>query len=147
MGTAKFSPGVRLSSVDVFVLVAGTAGVASASTMTWWYGLVSGFVLAHFFLFCNVFRVSRPLELLWAGAFVTLVVTTILWNVPGWWPTTLGSVCVAALVVAVEMRKPSYHGVGWRRINPGLPDWWEARATKVKGAGPETPLDANCKLK
>ena len=98
MGAAKFSPGVRLSSVDVFVLVAGTAGVAAASTVTWWYGLLSGIVLAHFFLFCNVFRVSRPLELLWAGAFVTLVAPTILWNVPGWWPTTLGSVCVAALV-------------------------------------------------
>jgi hypothetical protein len=25
------------------------------------------------------------------------------------------------------MWKPSYHGVGWQWINPGLPTWWESR--------------------
>jgi hypothetical protein len=77
-------------------------------------------------LFCNVFRVARPLELLWADVFVVLAGATILWGVPGWWSTTLGSVCVAALAIAVEMRKPSYHGVGWQRINPDLRAWWNA---------------------
>jgi hypothetical protein len=24
------------------------------------------------------------------------------------------------------LKKPSYHGVGWRCINPELPAWWEA---------------------
>ncbi|MGL4419229.1 MAG: hypothetical protein ACRCZF_01065, partial [Gemmataceae bacterium] len=67
------------------------------------------------------FRVSRPLELLWAGAFIALAAATTLCGVPGWWATALGSVLVAAAVVAAEMRRPSYHGVGWRRINPGLP--------------------------
>jgi hypothetical protein len=34
---------------------------------------------------------------------------------------------VTGIVVVVEMRKPSYHGVGWKWINPGLPAWWESR--------------------
>jgi hypothetical protein len=36
-------------------------------------------------------------------------------------------------VVIVEMRKPSYHGVGWQRINPGLPAWWDARVAEKCG--------------
>jgi hypothetical protein len=124
---AKFSPGFRLSPLDVLVLVAGAAGVVALASLEGWLGLVAGFPLAHFFLFCNVFRVARPLELLWAVAFASPAAATILWGVPGWWATSLGSVFVAGFVVAVEMRKPSYHGVGWRRINPGLPSWWETR--------------------
>ena len=141
MAVAKFSPGFRISSLDLFVLVAGVAGVVALGAVTWWYGLVVGIVLAHFFLFCNVFRVSRPLELLWAGAFVALTAATVLWGVPGWWPTTIGSLCVAALVVAVEMRKPSYHGVGWQRVNPGLPGWWETHAPKAPDAEPGAAAD------
>ncbi|CAK0748261.1 hypothetical protein CCP3SC1_1760005 [Gammaproteobacteria bacterium] len=38
----------------------------------WWAGLLIGLVLGHFFLFCNVFRVTRQTELIWAGAFITL---------------------------------------------------------------------------
>jgi len=31
------------------------------------------------------------------------------------------------ICVAVEMRKPSYHGVGWKWINPKLPEWWKTQ--------------------
>jgi hypothetical protein len=31
------------------------------------------------------------------------------------------------VLVIFEMRKPSYHGVFWRRVNPNLRQWWEAR--------------------
>ena len=142
MAASNFAPGFRLSSLDVFVLVGGTVGVTVLFTVMWWYSLVVGLVLAHFFLFCNVFRVSRPLELLWASVFVVLAGATILWGLPGWWATAIGAVCVAALVVAMEMSKPSYHGVGWRRINPGLPAWWEARTTKVQDTPPNTATDS-----
>lgn len=40
---AKFTPGFRVSTADVVVLVVGL-------------------VLAHFFLVCNLFRVSRSVE-------------------------------------------------------------------------------------
>lgn len=139
---SKFSPGFRLSVLDSVVLTAGVAGAVTLSAMEWRMALVVGIPLAHFFLFCNVFRVSRTLELLWAAFFVALAAATILWDVPGWWATALGSVLVAGLVVAVAMRQPSYHGVGWRRINPGLPGWWEARVAEAQAAEPGAAPDA-----
>jgi hypothetical protein len=141
MAAAKFSPGFRFSALDGVVLVIGVVGVVAVSVIEWWLGLAVGIPLAAFFVFCNVFRVSRPLELLWAGAFIALVAATILWGVPGWWATALGSALVAAVAVAAEMRRPSYHGVGWRHINPGLPSWWKARAARAQGAELGAALD------
>jgi hypothetical protein len=134
MKQSAFAPGFRLSVVDVFVLVGGTAATVVLSMFEWWWGFVPAFVLAHFFLFCNVVRMGRPLELLWAGVFVALAGATIAFEMPGWLVTALVSLLVTCVVVVVEMRKPSYHGVGWRRINPGLPTWWEARVAE-KGGG------------
>jgi hypothetical protein len=131
MADAKFSPGFRFSSLDAVVLVVGVAGVAVVSRIEWWLGLVVGIPLVAFFGFCNVFRVSRPRELLWSGAFVALASTTISWGIPGWWATAIGSVLVAVAVIVVEMRRPCYHGVGWRHINPALPSWWEGGGEKA----------------
>jgi hypothetical protein len=120
-----FAPGVRLSSVDVIVLVIGTIAAAALALMTWWWGFVVGFVLVHFFLFCNVFRIARSSELVWAAIFVGCVTETILAETPGWIITAVLSLLVTVAVLIVEMRKPSYHGLAWERINPELPVWWQ----------------------
>jgi hypothetical protein len=127
MKQPAFAPGFRLSVVDGFVLLGGVVGIVILSIIVWWWGFVLGFVLGHFFLFCNVVRMARPLELLWGGVFVALAGATIMLGTPGWLITTLLSLVVTGIVVVVEMRKPSYHGVGWKWINPGLPAWWESR--------------------
>jgi hypothetical protein len=127
MKQSAFAPGFRLSVVDGFVLVGGVAATIVLSMIVWWWGFVLGFVLGHFFLFCNVVRMARPLELLWGGVFVALAGATIAVETPGWLVTASVSLVLTAIVVVVEMRKPSYHGVGWKRINPGLPAWWESR--------------------
>ena len=62
--------GFRFSLVDGAAIV-----VCAAATHTAWpalgpLSLVLPYVLGHFFLFCNVFRVRRPPELIWAGVFV-----------------------------------------------------------------------------
>lgn len=88
------------------------------------------FVLAHFFLFCNVFRLARPLELVWAAVFVALAAGTLAIDIPGWPATAAISLCVTVVVIPLEMRKLSYHGVGWERINPGLRSWWESRGAE-----------------
>ncbi|MEI8368878.1 MAG: hypothetical protein WCJ31_10655, partial [Planctomycetia bacterium] len=75
------------------------------------WGLAIGLPVVHFFLFCNVFRISRPLELLWAGVFLILAALTVVWGAPGWVATVVVSVFVACAVVIAEMCKPSYHGV------------------------------------
>lgn len=128
-----FAPGFRLSVVDGLVLLAGVAGTIILSMIVWWWGFVLGFVLGHFFLFCNVVRMARPLELLWSGVFVALAGATIVLETPGWLVTALLSLVVTAIVVVVEMRKPSYHGVGWKWINPGLPAWWESHMVERAG--------------
>lgn len=133
MNQRAFAPGFRLSVLDVVVLVGGTAATIVLSMFVWWWGFVPAFVLAHFFLFCNVVRMARPLELLWGGVFVVLAGATVAFETPGWLVTALVSLLVTVAVVIVEMRKPSYHGVGWQRINPGLPAWWEARLAEKSG--------------
>lgn len=129
MNAERFAPGFRLSVVDTVILVAGTVAAIALATMTWWWGFVVGFVLAHFFLFCNVVRMARPLELTWAASFVVLAGATVAIDTPGWLVTATVSLVVTVVVTVVELRKPSYHGVGWQWVNPGLPAWWEARVS------------------
>ena len=131
MTTHTFAPGFRLSAVDVVVLIAGTIASIALATMTWWWGLAVGFVLGHFFLFCNVFRMARPLELAWAAVFVVLAGGTITHETPGWMATFGISVITTICVIAIELRKPSYHGIGWQRINPNLPQWWDAHVAQT----------------
>jgi hypothetical protein len=127
MNDPAFNPGFRLWSLDVVVLIFGAIAALAVATVSWSSAFVVGFVMAHFFLFCNVVRLARTLELAWAGVFVSLAATTIVLDVPGWVATAVYSLLVTVVVVDVEMRKPSYHGVGSRWINPGLPAWWQAR--------------------
>lgn len=127
MAKAAFAPGFRFSGLDGLVLVGGTVTAIVLATYVWWWGFVVAFVLAHFFLFCNVVRMARPLELAWAAVFLVLAGGTVAIETPGWLLTVLVSLVVTVVVVGVEMRKPSYHGVGWQRINPALPAWWAAR--------------------
>jgi hypothetical protein len=127
MPETMFSPGFRLSKLDVVVLLLGTAAAAIAGIFVWWVGYVIALVIGHFFLFCNVFRLARPLELAWAAVFVGLAGATVAVDWPGWIATTIGTLVVTVVVVAVEMRKVSYHGVLWERINPGLKAWWAKR--------------------
>ena len=126
----RFSPGFRLSALDVIILIVGVAGAVYFGHQTWWIGLVIGFVVGHFFLFCNVFRMSRPLELAWATVFTGLAAGSIAAEFPSWTITIVLSLCTTFLVVALEMKRSSYHGVGWQKINPGLRERWEAQTNQ-----------------
>lgn len=126
MTASEFRPGFRLSLVDVVVLVCGTVGAVAG-----WHGYrdlaVLGVVaVGHFFLFCNVFRVARRPELVWASVFVASVAVQRLAHV-SWGVVILVVACTSSAVIANELRKPSYHGILWHRINPGLPDWWASQ--------------------
>lgn len=124
---AEFAPGFRTSTRDACVLCAGAVGSGLLVQSNVSAAIVIGFAVAQFFLFCNVFRISRALELIWAGVFVVLAGATIVLGWPGWWVTAGISTGVTLVVILIEMRKPSYHGIGWRWINPDLPKWWEAQ--------------------
>lgn len=125
MPSPKFAPGFRLSALDIFVIIVTVIGSVAMLSVNVWWAFCLAFVVLHFFLFCNVFRLARPLELLWAAVFVMLAGATIVFDQPGWPVTAALSLVVTLIVVAVEMRKPSYHGIAWRQINPNLPQWWD----------------------
>ena len=130
MNHPTVSPGFRLSMLDSVVLVVGASATAGLAFVVTWAAFVVAFVVVHFFLFCNVFRISRSLELAWGALFILLSATTLLTDQPGWLMTAVFSLVATAFVVILEMRKPSYHGVGWQCLNPGLPDWWESNLGK-----------------
>ena len=114
-----------MSIRDALVLIAGAVGAAVLWTRLWQASVIVGFVVGHFFLFCNVFRIERKPELHWAALFVSITTINLLTGMPGW-PGTIGiSMGASAGLILMEMQKPGYHGVGWRRINPGLPKWWD----------------------
>lgn len=127
-----FKPGFRLSFIDATVLMAGAVGSWLLAQETWWVGGAVAFVVGHFFLFCNVFRIARTPELLWAGTFVLLSSATILWGLPGWPATFSASFLLACALIVREMRKPSYHGIAWRRVNPDLRKWWDSAISEHK---------------
>jgi hypothetical protein len=122
---------MRFSVVDGIVLIAGTIASIGLGALVWWFGFVIAFTIAHFYLFCNVFRMSRALELLWAAIFVVLCSATIALDSPGWVLTAVISLGATVVLVIVELKKPSYHGVAWQKINPGLRVWWETRHSKA----------------
>ena len=70
---------------------------------------------------------SRRLELTWAAVFVGLAVATISLNLLPWPAVFAASLAVTVMLAVIEVRRPSYHGVGWRKLNPRLPEWWMAR--------------------
>jgi len=125
--TLKFQPGFRLSEMDVGIIMLGVCVSVLLARLDERLGLALLFVLAHFFLFCNVLRMSRPLELIWAVLFVLLAGSTFYFGLPPW-NTTLAAMLVVTLFLAfVQILLPSYHGVFWRKINPNLKQWWDVR--------------------
>ena len=103
-------------------------GALAFASVHLWIGLAIGFVAAHFFVFCNVLRITRRLELVWAAAFLALAAGATGYGLLSC-PLAFGLSAVVTLIVAlIEVRKPSYHGLGWHALNPQLPEWWSANA-------------------
>lgn len=108
---ARRRRGFRLSIVDV-------VAIAACAIATWFlFPQLGTFVwllpvtLGHFFLFCNVFRVRRTLELRWAVVFVVNVGFWTVTNNFSWLSILLVQLPVTAAVIIIEIRSPRYHGV------------------------------------
>jgi hypothetical protein len=127
MTKRTFEPGFRLSRSDGWVLVLGTASALATAQIEWWMGAAIAFVVGHFFLFCNVFRMARRFELVWAALFVALSGSSALFGLPGWYASFGLSWLATLALVAAQLRQPSYHGILWQRVNPKLRDWWAAQ--------------------
>ncbi len=108
------SHGFRFSATDavaILVCIAATTwGLSAIGPIAWCFP----FVLGHFFLFCNVFRVPRKPELVWAASFIMIATTCLIIDQPIWCsmiavlPVTIG-------VMVYAIRLPTYHGIGSTR--------------------------------
>jgi hypothetical protein len=111
--------GFRISASDAVVLLLAGAAVASLWRVPTNPGIHVLAVVGHFFLFCNVIRLRRAYELVWAVAYVVATALAIAVGLVDGWIPLAGVTPLTALLVGLELRSPRYHGVAWRRINPG----------------------------
>ena len=130
MTDQKFSPGFRISVLDSCVLLFGASATIYFGMRMWQVGVVIGFSVAHFFLFCNVFRIRRAPELIWAASFIVLIISTILFGFPSWFLSMVLSLVVSVFLVFREFRHPSYHGIFWGKFNPQLEIWWNSEMNR-----------------
>ena len=122
-----FNPGFRFSTRDAIALFVALYVAGDTAAVMPWLGVAIGFVILHFFLFCNVVRMDRSAELAWSAVLVLLAASTTILGLPQWPATLAISFATTVALVVLEMRKPSYHGIFWRQVNPGLRQWWETR--------------------
>lgn len=128
----RFQPGFRFSVFDGAIITVAFLGAWSLYPYSLELAIIVLFVVAHFFLFCNVVRMSRLSELIWAGAFVILTSLSLVFNLFSWWLAAASNVLLTVTLVFIELRKPSYHGIFWKKVNPGLPDWFKAETSQVQ---------------
>lgn len=132
--TSQHRPfGFRLSLADVLVLTVFAAAATwlwRLDSPAWW---LAPMVVGHFFLFCNVIRLRRNLELLWAVVF--------LGNVGWWmaqgsldWPMPLvWQMPFTFALILIEMKSSRYHGIAARKLNPQLDKYLADRCSNLPG--------------
>ncbi len=116
----KFSPGFRISGIDITVIVTAILGAVFLYRFSGEYTFIILFVVSHFFLFCNVLRVSRPPELIWASLFVILGFSVKIPGILSWYHVCTVMLIATGIIILVESRRASYHGILWKRLNPDL---------------------------
>jgi hypothetical protein len=112
--------GFRCSLADA-VVIAVFAGAAfllwRLDNPLWWMLAIVG---CHFFLFCNVFRIARRREFIWAGLFIFNVGAWAWFDNSAWIRVVLSQLPITAGLIIAEMREPGYHGVFATRLNQRL---------------------------
>ena len=126
-----FKPGFRISKIDVFVLVIGALSAGYFYTVSQISSLIILFVIGHFFIFCNITRMSRIPELIWSGIFLLCAGFSAAKGQPSWSATFVLAGLTTIILVVLEVRKPGYHGIFWQTLNPNLPSWFEKNHTKI----------------
>ncbi len=103
--------GLRFSATDAVVLALGAVA-------TWWlhsrvgtYAWLIAVALGHFFLFCNVFRIRRSYELIWAGIFAINFAAWLASGSFGWLGVLAVQAPVTIAVIVAEIRSDRYHGI------------------------------------
>ena len=110
--------GFRFSRADLIVVLVGVFATMFASQWSVDLPILIPFVLGHFFLFCNVFRVGERHELVWSGLFLVNVAVAATLTGSPWWTALPLQGLVTVVIVIRTLRSPDYHGLACQRINP-----------------------------
>ncbi len=119
----KRTAGFRFSVVDGCAIAICAGGVYGLWDILGTFVWILPFALGHFFLFCNIFRVRRGYELVWAALFL---INFGVWFMTGRfsWPMVLAiQTPITLIAIGAEMRSPQYHGIFSRALNPNLDTW------------------------
>ena len=120
------SLGVQFPAADgVVIVITGFAIWGLSGPMREFARLV-GFVVGHFFLFCNIFRIHRKYELAWAAVFLANVACGIIGEAWGPVDAMLMQAPLTVVLVVAEMFSSRYHGLGCSFINPRQVAEWNA---------------------
>lgn len=105
------SHGFRLSPSDLIILILGLGASIFGRDFLADYAVLPAFVVLHFFLFCNVFRIARNLELIWTAVFIVnfFVTTTLLGKPP--LIAMAAQIPITIAVIAREIMHLRYHGI------------------------------------
>jgi hypothetical protein len=125
--TGRRTWGFRFSAVDAIALIilgAAVFGLYRRDSKLWWLVAI---VAAHFFLFCNIFRVVRRRELIWAVCFVLNVGLWLLLGRLECFNVLACQLPVSVGVIAWELKATRYHGILADRLNPALQDYLDGR--------------------
>jgi len=106
-----------MDALAIGVVLGAAAGLFHWGQPLWWILLL---VAGHFFLFCNVFRITRRWELIWAGIFLLNVGIWTWLDRLNWLAVLLSQLPVTVVFILIETRSPHYHGIRARRWNPHL---------------------------
>jgi hypothetical protein len=104
--------GFRFSVADLVAIIVCVAITLALRKPLGDFTLLFPITLGHFFLFCNVFRIRRYLELTWAVLFITNIV---LWTFTGhfsWLHVLATQTPVTMLAITVSLCSKDYHGIG-----------------------------------
>ncbi len=108
--------GFRFSTMDAMIFTGGFLATIVLWSLVDCFALLVPYLLGHFFLFCNTFRVGGERSLIWVGTFLANVY---------FWPQTqnlflhLAIQAVITLILIVQcILGRNYHGLACTQINP-----------------------------
>jgi hypothetical protein len=112
--------GFRFSIFDAVVTAVGVAGTVIGVVYYPPLAILIPFILGHFLLFCNTFRVGGERSLIWIGA---LLVNVCWWgwahptDLP-WASVVLTQFPVTTILIGQTVLGRNYHGIACEWINP-----------------------------
>ena len=102
--------GFRFSRRDLAVLILGAIVAVPLAFFSLQTATLILFVVGHFFLFCNVFRIRQSCELTWTAIFLFFFLVGSFFGLPVY-TILLCHLPVSMTILFMETRHPSYHGI------------------------------------